>query len=63
MAISNISSEITRPIVAKFCVEPSWAEGLNICLNGPGHMTNMAAMVFNSISVIFRLWRGSNSVR
>ena len=30
MAISNISSEATGPIVTKFYVEPSGAEGTNL---------------------------------
>ena len=29
---------------AKFHVEPPWDEGMKDCSNGPGHMTNMAAM-------------------
>ena len=33
-----------RPIEAKFQVEPSWDEGTKVCSDGPGHMTNMAAM-------------------
>ena len=43
MAI-HISPEVTGPIVTKFYVEPSGAEGTKICSNGPGHMTNMATM-------------------
>ena len=38
------SSETTRPIEAKFHVEPPWDEGTKVCLNGPGHITKMAAM-------------------
>ena len=34
----------TGPIEAKFHVEPPWNGGMNICSNGPGHMTNMATM-------------------
>ena len=42
---SNIfSSETTGPIEAKFHMEPPWDGGTNICSNGPGHMTKMAAM-------------------
>ena len=42
---SNIfSSETARPIKAKFYVEPPWEGGTKVCLNGPGHMTKMAAM-------------------
>ena len=38
---SNISSETAGPIEAKFHMEPPWDE---VCSNGPGHMTKMAAM-------------------
>ena len=41
---SNIfSSETTWPIKAKFYVEPPWEGGTKVCINGPGHMTKMAA--------------------
>ena len=41
---SNIlSSEIAWPIKAKFYVEPPWEGGTKVCINGPGHMTKMAA--------------------
>ena len=42
---SNVfSSETARPIKAKFFVEPPWEGGTKVCINGPGHMTKMAAM-------------------
>ena len=41
---SNISSETTGPIEAKFYVEPPWDGGTKVCSNGSGHMTKMAAM-------------------
>ena len=42
---SNVfSSETTWPIRAKFYVEPPWEGGTKVCINGPGHMTKMAAM-------------------
>ena len=42
---SNIfSSEIAWPIKAKFYVEPPWEGGTKVYINGPGHMTKMAAM-------------------
>ena len=41
---SNISSETTGPIEAKFHMEPPWDGGTKVCSNGPGHMTKMAAM-------------------
>ena len=43
--ISNIfSSETAWPIKVKFYVEPPWEGGTKVCINGPGHMTKMAAM-------------------
>ena len=42
---SNIfSSETAWPIKAKFYVELLWEGGTKVCINGPGHMTKMAAM-------------------
>ena len=42
--ISNIfSSETAWPIKAKFYVEPPWEGGTKVYINGPGHMTKMAA--------------------
>ena len=42
---SNIfSSETTRPIEAKFHVEPPGDGGTKVCSNDPGHMTKLAAM-------------------
>ena len=38
------SLEMTRPVEAKFHMEPPWDGGTKICSNGPGHMTNIAAM-------------------
>ena len=41
---SNIfSSETAWPIKAKFYVEPPWEGGTKLYINGPGHMTKMAA--------------------
>ena len=41
---SNIfSSETAGPIKAKFYVEPPWVGGTKVYINGPGHMTKMAA--------------------
>ena len=41
---SNIfSSETAWPVKAKFYVEPPWEEGTKVYINGPGHMTKMAA--------------------
>ena len=44
--ISNIfSSETAWPIKAKFYVEFSWEGGTEVYLNGPVHITKMAAML------------------
>ena len=37
-------SKIARPIKAKFYVEPTWEGGNKVYINGPGHMSKMAAM-------------------
>ena len=42
---SNISSETTGQIEAKFDVEPPWDVGTKVYSNGPGHMTKMAPML------------------
>ena len=42
--ISKIISEITWPINAKFHLEPPWEKRKKVYINGPGHMTKMAAM-------------------
>ena len=44
----QISSEATGPIVTKFYVEPSEAEGTKFCSNGADHMTNMVVMSIDS---------------
>ena len=36
--------ETAEPIEAKFQVKPPWDGGTKVYSNGPGHMTNMAAM-------------------
>ena len=41
---SNISSETTGLIEAKFHMEPPWDGGTKVCSNDPGHMTKMATM-------------------
>ena len=41
---SNISSETTGPMEAKFHMESPWEGGMKVRSNGPDHMTNMAAM-------------------
>ena len=39
-----VFSETARPIKAKFYAEPPWEGGTKVYINGPGHMTKMAAM-------------------
>ena len=34
----------TEPDVTKFYIDPPRAEGMKVCSNGPGHMTNIVAM-------------------
>ena len=44
LTFSNISSETTGPIEAKFHMAPPWDGGMEVYSNGQGHMTKMAAM-------------------
>ena len=42
---SNVfNSETAWPIKTKFYVEPSWQGAKKVYINGPGHMTKIAAM-------------------
>ena len=43
-SLNTFSSETALPIKAKFYVEPPWEGGTKLCIDGPGHMTKMAAM-------------------
>ena len=43
LTFSEIFSKATWPIKAKFHVESLLEGGKNVCINGPGHMTKMAA--------------------
>ena len=54
---STFYLETGGPIEAKH-VEPPWDEGMKDCLNGPGHMTSMAArpMYGKNIKTILLLW-------
>ena len=58
---SNIfSSETAQPIKAKFYVEPPWEGGTKVYINGPGHMTKMAATLIygkNPLKIISRTGR------
>ena len=42
--LNIFSSETALPIKAKFYVEPPWEGGMKVYINGPSHMTKMAAM-------------------
>ena len=42
--LNIFSTETAWPIKAKFYVEPPWEGGTKVYINGPGHMTKMAAM-------------------
>ena len=42
--LNFFSSITTKPIEAKFHVEPPWEGGTKACSNGLGHMAKMAAM-------------------
>ena len=44
LTFSNISSETTGPIEAKFHVEPPCDGGMKVYPNGPGHITKMTEM-------------------
>ena len=41
---SNIFSETTGPIEAKFHMEPPWDRRTKVYSNGPGHVTKVVAM-------------------
>ena len=40
----RLSSETAWPIKAKFYMEPPWEGGTKVYINGPGHMTKVAAI-------------------
>ena len=42
-------AETTGPIEAKFHMKPTWDGGTKVYSNGPGHMTEMAAMPIHVI--------------
>ena len=42
--LNFFSSITTRPIKAKFHMEPPWGGGTKACSNDLGHMTKIAAM-------------------
>ena len=50
-SLSTMFPERTWPTKAKFHVEPPLEGGTNVCLNGPSHMTKMAAMSLSGKSL------------
>ena len=51
------SLETSKPIEAKFQMQPPWDRGTKICSNGPNHMTNMAAIpIFDKTFKNLLLW-------
>ena len=59
---SNIfSSETAWPIKAKFYVEPPWEGGTKVYVNGPGHMTKMAATPIYIGNLVFSIGKSENS--
>ena len=42
--LNIFSSETAWPIKAKLYMEPPWEGGTKVYINGPGHMTKVAAM-------------------
>ena len=53
--VNFFSLETTKPIEAKFHVEPPCDGGTKICSNGPSHMTNMATMPIYGKNISARL--------
>ena len=50
------SLETAKPIEAKFYLYSPWDEGMKVCSNGLGHMTNLAAMPIygkNNLKIFF----------
>ena len=43
---STQSPEATKPVVTKIRTEPSGIERIKTCSNCPGHMSNMAHILF-----------------
>ena len=52
--LNIFSSETALPIKAKFYVEPPWEGGTKVYINGPGHMTKMAAMPIKPLKIFSR---------
>ena len=48
------SSETAWPIKYKFYVEPPLEGGTKVCINGPGHMTKMAAMPIYGKNLLYK---------
>ena len=50
--LNIFSSETAWPIKAKLYVELSWEGGTKVYINGPGHITKMAAMPIYSKNIL-----------
>ena len=62
-AFSNISSETTGLIAAKFHLEPPLDRGTKVCSNDPGHMTNGARWLSGRMSDSGARGRGFETYR
>ena len=62
-AFSNISSETTGLIEAKFHLEPPLDRGTKVCSNDPGHMTNGALWLNGRVSDSGARGRGFETYR
>ena len=60
---SNVSSETTGPIEAKFHLEPLWIGGRKVCSNCPDNMTKMAAMPIYGKNPLKIFFSGTNRAR
>ena len=53
MAVSNIPSKATDPVLIKFHVQPLGPRKQFVLTNGPCHTTNMAALPIYGKTLIF----------
>ena len=72
---SSSSLNLLTKIKAKFHVEPHWKGGNKVYINGPGHMTKMAAMSIydkknfrkflfqNRKSYDFKIWHAASGTQ
>ena len=60
-SLNIFTSETTGPVKVKFHMELLWNGGTNVCSNGPGHMTKMAAMSIYGKNLKNRLIRNQKA--